>query len=331
MDLLDRYLQAVKFLLPGNQKQDILAELSDDIRSHIDEKEAELGRNLNEAELEAILKRWGHPMQVAGRYLPQQALIGPALFPLYRLVLKMVSLFYLVPWLLVWTFLVLFVPSYRAEHPGLSLFGTLGTWIDLVVYVFAFITAGFAIAERRLTRSGFFDTWSPRKLPIARDPNRIPRSESIGELVGGLVFLFWWVNKPGFPTIPGITVTPTPLWSTFYWPILLLVLASVLLAGVNTFRPWWTRLRSGLHLAIEGTGLALVCYLATTGPWLAVTAPSIPVDQAARLTDWINLSVLITFGVIGVIQTIGIFQDIRRLLRDKTMLTAAVSSLPHPQ
>ena len=75
MELLDRYLQSVKWLLPKEQKKDILAELSEDIRSQIEEKEAELGRRLDESDLEAILRRWGHPMLVAQRYLPQQYLI----------------------------------------------------------------------------------------------------------------------------------------------------------------------------------------------------------------------------------------------------------------
>jgi hypothetical protein len=70
-------LQAVKFWLPKAQKQDITAELAEDIRSHIDEKEAE-------------------------RYLPQRHLIGPVLFPIYRFVLKLVLFVYLVPWLVVW-------------------------------------------------------------------------------------------------------------------------------------------------------------------------------------------------------------------------------------
>lgn len=331
MNLLDRYLQAVKWFLPSTQKQDIFAELSDDIRSHVEEREAELGRKLDEAEMEAILKRWGHPMLVAGRYLPQQYLIGPVLFPLYRNVLKMVTLFYLVPWLLAWLFLVLFVPSYRAEYPGLSLLGTLGTWWDIALSAFAFVTAGFAIAERRLAGSGFFDTWSPRKLPVVRDPNRIPRSESIGELVGGVVFLLWWVDVLRLPSIPGVAVTPAPLWSSFYWPILLLVLASVVLAGVNALRPWWTRLRSGLHIAIEGAGLALVCYLAITGPWVEITAPNIPAGKAAELAEWINLSVLITLGVAAVIQAISIFRGIRRISRGKTMVVGAMSGWPHPQ
>jgi len=97
VDLLERYLQAVKFWLPGKQKHDILAELSEDIRSEIEDKEAELGRPVGSAELEAILTRWGHPMMVAERYLPQRSLIGPVLLPAYTLVLKIATFFCVVP------------------------------------------------------------------------------------------------------------------------------------------------------------------------------------------------------------------------------------------
>lgn len=40
MDLIDRYLQAVRFWLPKNARQeDLLAELGDDLRSQIEAKE----------------------------------------------------------------------------------------------------------------------------------------------------------------------------------------------------------------------------------------------------------------------------------------------------
>ena len=81
MELLDRYLHAVGFWLPRKQKEDILAELSEDLRSQIEEKEAELGRKLTEGDLEALLKQRGRPVLVANHYLPQQYLIGPVLFP----------------------------------------------------------------------------------------------------------------------------------------------------------------------------------------------------------------------------------------------------------
>jgi 3-deoxy-D-manno-octulosonate 8-phosphate phosphatase KdsC-like HAD superfamily phosphatase len=65
MALVDRYLQAVKFWLPRKQKDDIIAELSEDLRSQIEDQEAELGRKLTDTEVEPILKRCGSPMAVA--------------------------------------------------------------------------------------------------------------------------------------------------------------------------------------------------------------------------------------------------------------------------
>ena len=77
MELLDRYLQAVRFWLPRKRQEDITRELAEDLRSEIEEKEASLGRRLTDAELELILRRWGAPMTVAVRYLPGQYLVGP--------------------------------------------------------------------------------------------------------------------------------------------------------------------------------------------------------------------------------------------------------------
>src|ERR1700692_2777164 len=94
MELVDRYLKAVGSYLPAAQRDDITKELSENIRSEIEDKEAELGRPLNEAEQEAILKKQGHPLLVAGRYRQDQRSlafgrqwIGPVIFPFYIKVL----------------------------------------------------------------------------------------------------------------------------------------------------------------------------------------------------------------------------------------------------
>src|SRR5258708_7998848 len=119
MELLDRYLQAVQFWLPKKQSRDIIAELSEDLRSQIEEKETELGRQLNEGELEAILKRCGSPLAVASRYLPQRYLIGPTLFPLYRFVLGILLLGCVVPRTLVWIGFLIIDPADRGYlHMG---------------------------------------------------------------------------------------------------------------------------------------------------------------------------------------------------------------------
>ena len=58
MELIDRYLQAVKFALPKAQRDDIIGELRDSILSQVEEKEAALGRPLNESEQVELLKSW---------------------------------------------------------------------------------------------------------------------------------------------------------------------------------------------------------------------------------------------------------------------------------
>src|SRR5262245_36402494 len=124
--------------------------------------------------MEAVLKRWGHPVLVAARYQPTQHLIGPALFPMYKLALQAVFLFYLVPWLLVWLGLAMFDPGYRAAHPGPSQLRNLWSWWSIAVNAFALITVVFAVVGTLQATPSFLHNWSPRKLPAVPDPNRIP-------------------------------------------------------------------------------------------------------------------------------------------------------------
>ena len=97
MELVDRYLQAVRFWTPKPQ-EDLIAELGEkDLRSQIEAKETELGRPLDQSEVSAILKTCGMPMVVASRLGPKRYLIGPALYPIFTFVLKMVLLSIVVP------------------------------------------------------------------------------------------------------------------------------------------------------------------------------------------------------------------------------------------
>src|SRR5467141_2759022 len=117
MDLVERYLQAVKVWLPAKQRADIIAELAEDIRSEIEEKESGLGRKLDQAEVEALLQRRGRPIVAAGRFRPQRSLIGPALFPIYATVLRILAIPYLMMWTVRSIYLFVTSPSVRAESP----------------------------------------------------------------------------------------------------------------------------------------------------------------------------------------------------------------------
>ena len=324
MKPLDSYLQTVRFWLPKGQRDDIIAELSEDIRSQMDEREAELGRPLTDPDVQAILERWGHPLRVAERYLPNTYLIGPVLFPLYRLALTIVSILYLGPWLLVWLGLAFFSPSYRDAHPGLS---PLVSWWLLGLHLFTAITVAFAFVER--FRPAWIERWPPRT-PPPPDPNYIQRSHTIGELVSSVVFMLWWIGVLQFPDMPDVEFTRAPILGTLFWPVLIFYAALSSLDAVNLVRPWWTERRAAVRLAIDLTGLALISVLLAAGRWIILHVPDAPpekLDMLAKVEQWANLPVLVTLGFIGLACLLKAVQNVRRLRHQKPIRHWAMNML----
>ena len=245
MDLLDRYLQAVRFWLPKTQRQeDLLAELGEDLRSQIEDKEAELGRALNESEMSAILKRCGSPMMVAGRLGPQRYLIGPALFPIYAFVLKMVLL-----WILVPVFIFIVGPVNLANSSGrwgLAIAETLGNlWSGLFVAA-GVVTLVFVILERTSAHLGAECKWDPLKLPPVRKKEERKPSlmKAVCEFGFGFFGLVWLLLVPYYPVLilgpAAAFLKASPLVHTFYLPILMLSVAGLLRSGITLARPQWT-------------------------------------------------------------------------------------------
>jgi hypothetical protein len=313
MELLDRYLQAVGFWLPKNQKQDILAELSEDLRSQIEDRERELGHPLDSTDLQGILKRCGSPILVASRYLPQEHLIGPVLFPIYRFALKMFALLCVVPWLAVWLVTLALSPGFRAAHPGVAFPGSLGSLLETVIYAFGFTTMAFALVERSHLRSAVLDNWNPDKLPAVRDPNRIPRSSSVIAVVAGLVFIGWWMQLPrnGAIEFAGALMKWSPVWKLIYWALPLQMLAGAALAIRHIARPFWTRSAAAVRLMLDLATFGFCYFLLKSGPWIVVE--SVNAAQAGALQNLANATLLMMFVAIAVGSLIGSIQGVRRV------------------
>ena len=318
MDLLDRYLQAVRFWLPAKEKHDIIAELSEDLHSQIDEKEAALGRPLNEDEQVNLFKRFGPPLAVAGRYLPQQQPMQPAMFMIYRFVLKLVVL---------WVLLPLFVivsagPFFASQNHAAALAATALTYFQTAVYAVGIITIVFGLLARYQPTLGL-EKWDPRKLPrvrAPRNPMHIPRFGSAIEVAWNLLFVLWWIDFFRLPVGYGqegeaVRVVMLPTWHNFFWPILLVALAALALAAVNLARPWWTRVRASIRLAIDATAFVLSLLLLRTGYYADVIGSNLPAAKAAEAAHWLNQSLQFTFAILAVVFAIGVIIDLRRLLR----------------
>jgi hypothetical protein len=318
MELVDRYLHAVKFWLPRKQKDDIIAELSEDLRSQIEEKESELGHRLTDAEVGPILKRCGSPMAVAGRYMPQQSLIGPTLFPIYSVIIRSLVLYFLLPWMLIWMGIAIFSPDFRADHPGAALFASLEPWWLACTYSLFFNTLIFALLDRSQARLHLVNDWNPRSLPAVRDRNLISRGGTIFELTVVVATLAAWIQLDAFRRvfhIFGTTITLSSRWPYFFWALVVVSVAGIGVSCMNLSNPRWTRLSASLRLGIDFYSFGLFYLLCRTNLLQAFSASGVSSTDAAHFVRSFNYWMAGSAVWVLVVGAIVLFFDVRRILR----------------
>jgi hypothetical protein len=334
MDLIERYLQAVKFWLPKKQQDDIIAELSEDLRAQIEERETALSRKLTEPEVESLLRQRGSPIMVANSYLPQQQLIGPLLFPIYTFVLKIVSLCILIPAFVGWIAAII-------SH---ILRNVTGTWNPPFAVIaghlwtgwftsMAVVTLVFAFIERSSAKTQILESWNPRRLPPLRPARAIPRSGSVIEIAVHLCVLVWWATNMAAPLnlrIGNVHLVLAPEWTLFYWAILVITLFNAAFATVNLMRPWWTAQRVAARLFLDVAGPAFFCWMLRANLIASIAWPSATPDKAAFVLTQINLWLERAFPYAILICLIVTVTNAWRLIRAvrkadaRPMLTALV-------
>ncbi len=266
MELVDRYLHAVKGYLPATQQLDIIAELKDDLLSQFEEKEAWLQRALTDAEQKAFIKQSGHPMLVASRYLPQQHLIGPTMYPFWwtsqRIMLFVIASVY---GLLAGVRALTNANPFQAFVQALS--QATNSFVGTALFYAAVITIVFWFFERNQVRFGFLANWDPAKLAPAKNKLQIKRSESLFEVVAETIFLLWWVGAISFATSfyhhgKAVPFAMSPAWQPFWWGILAVSVGGITLAIANLIWPYWTqrRLLFGIVLNVVAIGIAYLLF-----------------------------------------------------------------------
>jgi hypothetical protein len=257
MELLDRYLEAVRKHLPWKRQDDLLAELRANLEEQLEDKESALGRPMTGEEAEAWVKQLGSPMQMAARYQPQQYLIGPALFPIYRLVMRTALLWFTVIYVVVGV-----IQAAGSEYPGSALLRAAGRLPLQLLGFAAFITLSFAVAEFVAMRFSKklppgLPEWSPGSLPPLErklsGPKPRTRTQAIGGLVFSIIGLAFWLLLPIYPYLllglgaaypKQIPFEFAPVCWTFYW---------------------WVAATSALQIVWRGVELALGLWPHTAG------------------------------------------------------------------
>lgn len=321
MELLDRYLYAIGTRLPAKERDDIVAELADNIRSEMEEREAELGRPLTPDEQATVIKAYGHPIVAAGRYEPQRYLIGPALFPYYVNALRIA-----LPSAVAVAAAVAFVLAAGAGGPVSSFAAFWGTVWYAVFGVFSVATVVFALLERFSTTSEIFGKWDPRSLPRPSD-RRIPRAQTVLELAFSLAAILFVLNVPGVRHVLGsilvgpaaayVTGTPfafAPATQVLYGALLVGWVAILLQDLILLARPDWTRLRAGTLTAQSAVTLLAILWVLPAHTFVIVNGGASQLAQYGATAQALNQVAHLSLIVVAALCVLTIVLNVRALL-----------------
>ena len=310
MDLLERYLQAVRKYLPWTlsraRQDDIIAELRANYESQIEEREADLGRPLTEGEMIDWLRQLGNPMQVAGHYQPVQYLIGPMLFPMYLYVLRLAAFWALIVGIgvnviLVWTGVPnsgTIAGAIFARGPA-ALFSA-ATWVTLIFAVLEYIFARYPHVLPRM--DGVNIDWSPSKLPPLEPARTSGRKQPIfakfaAQVIFEWLFLGWLLLVPKYPFLmfgPSAwyaQVGPfkiASVWWTFYWVVVAFNVAQVLWNTMDLTSGAWRRPTPLKPLFFKAGGLITIGVLLTAQNHVFALLKDPAASDAAKYNAMLN-------------------------------------------
>jgi hypothetical protein len=323
MELLDRYLYAIGKRLPARERDDIVAELADSIRSEMEEREAELGRPLTADEQSAVIKAHGHPIVAAGRYQTQRYLIGPALFPYYVNALRIA-----LPIAIAIGAAVALVLAAGPGGPVSQLAAFWGTVWYVVFGVFSVATAVFALLERFSTTSEIFGKWDPRALPRPSDSRRIPRAQTAAELAFNVAAILFVLNVPGArhvlgymivgPGVAYLTGTPfafAPAMQVLFGALLVGWVAILLQDLILLARPEWTRLRAGTLTAQSSVLLLAVLWVLPAHTFVVATGGASQLAQYGAAAQTLNQVAFPSLVVLAALCVLTIVLNVRALWR----------------
>jgi len=330
MNLLDRYLQAIKKHLPWQRQDDILAELRANLESQLEDREYELGRALTTEEVQAWLKSMGSPMQVAARYQPQQYLIGPTLFPIYGFVMRMAlawiaSLYTVINALQI----ALGTPTTHAIVEAVLrapvVLVSAAAWITLIFAAVEFAMAHYP-AQVQSIIAPYLD-WNPAALPpiepdTAPGKKRRSLAHALAEVVFGFIGLIWllliphnpWVVLgPGALYLESLPYELTPVWFLFYWSIVALNLIQLIWRSIDLARGSWQRPHPLQGIVWKTMGIVPpILLLTAAGHTFVVLKQGVlpPSAQTLATLDTINLSIYRGMMVVCAITVLQLLWDI---------------------
>ncbi len=257
MELIERYLHETGKYLARKNRADILAEIKSHLEDTLDER---TNGNPTDEDVVALLKETGSPQKMAASYAPQgQYVVGPALFPLWRLVTGIAIAAVLGAQLLAWGI------SVWVENGFVDTAEMLAGLLNSVPMTIGWVVIVFMILQAKGVNPKLDEEpWNPRNLPAIDNTNDIKR----GELIAGIVFgslvlavLTVMPDKIGFINFPGGDFFANPIIKQYLPWICLSMLVNIGLSIYLLWRGHWNIATRAMEIGADVFSIVVLTLL----------------------------------------------------------------------
>ncbi|MDO9121689.1 MAG: hypothetical protein Q7U31_07885, partial [Anaerolineaceae bacterium] len=181
MELIERYLNETGKYLPRKNRVDILAEIKSHLEDTLDER---TGGKPSDDDAIALLKETGSPQKMAASYAPQgQYVVGPALFPLWRMVTGIAIAAVLGAQLLAVGI------SIWVNNDASNVIELLAGMLNSVPMTVGWVVIVFMILQAKGVNPKLDEDWNPRDLPAIENTEEVKRSDTIASIIFGSLLL----------------------------------------------------------------------------------------------------------------------------------------------
>ena len=344
-NLIDSYVSEVGRRLPRKTRNDIEAEIRSILQDMLDERSQKTGKAVDEEMTLEVLKTYGSPEKVAATYLGERYIIGPRLYPIFMLVLRIVLV---VIGVLAAIGLGIAISHFvgNPQNAVETVLKAIANFLASSMTALGNLVLIFAILEWALYRAGSKvgfkglpkeKEWDPRTLNKATPSNQVRMGETIVEIVGcfaAIVIFNFYPQIIGFtPSLNGVAGSENwaigfgnlafvPLLSEAFFrfvPYLTVVWVLTILLDILLLRMGHWNLMTRISLiGLKIVNIAIAAAMLGVPSLLAITTssltPALGDAQAAQtLVTMLNLFVRIALWLAIFGSVVEIIRPISRL------------------
>ena len=328
MNLIDRYVTEVGKHLPRKNRLDIEAELRSTLEDMLEDRSQQTGRPVDDALTAELLGEYGAPRKVAATYQTHPYLIGPRMFPIYTLVLKIV-LFAVTLGLTIAT-VVSVIGSGLSSPQLLEALGEFAAGlVSALAAAFGNVTLVFAILERFVPAKEFeeFEKWTPDELTKEPAPNRVSMSEMIFSIIftaAALIIFNFYPQIIGIWNIEnGSWVQIAGLSEAFFRYLPWINLSGILTIALDIWllrQGTWKTANRWMHIGLQVVSIGIATAMLHGPALLSFFDGAVDVEVGGILAKVFGTMIPVVLVIVIVLAVVEIVKQAWQLTKKETLV-----------